>query len=97
MSSQHSEMLDKQLIPAEAEQRFVRIGELGRKVLHGNERLLIAAGLICVLVYVCTRIYATAKTASQLPLIGMLGVLALLSGLALRELEPRNESRWYGR
>jgi sortase A len=62
MSSQHSEPLDNQPIMAgdEAEPRFVRTGGWGRKVLHGSERLLIAAGLICVLVYVCTRIYATA-------------------------------------
>ena len=62
MSSQYSEMRDNQPIPAGdgAERRFVRIGELGRQVLHGTERLLIGAGLICVLVYLCTRIYATA-------------------------------------
>jgi sortase A len=62
MSSQHSETPDTQPIPAGdgAERRFLRIGELGKTVLHGSERLLIAAGLICVLVYVCTRIYATA-------------------------------------
>jgi sortase A len=30
------------------------------KVLHGSERLLQAAGLACVLVYFCDRIYATA-------------------------------------
>ena len=62
MPSQHSETPDNQPIPAGdgAERRFAHIGELGRKVLHGSERLLIGAGLICVLVYVCTRIYATA-------------------------------------
>lgn len=62
MSSQNSETPDNQLIlaAAGAEPRFVRIGGLGRKVLHGSERLLIGAGLICVLVYVCARIYATA-------------------------------------
>ena len=62
MSSQNSETLDDQPIPAVdgAEQRFLRIGELGRKILRGCERLLIGAGLICILVYVCTRIYATA-------------------------------------
>lgn len=62
MSSQHSEMPDKQPIsPADAaEPSFVHIGGLGRKVLHGSEQLLIGAGLICVLVYGCTRIYATA-------------------------------------
>ena len=62
MSSQHSETLGNQPIPPgdEAERRFVRIGALGRAVLHGSERLLIGAGLICILVYVCTRIYATA-------------------------------------
>jgi sortase A len=62
VSNQHSETLDNQPIPAgdEADRRFVRIGELGRTVLHGSERLLIGAGLICVLVYVGTRIYATA-------------------------------------
>ena len=61
MSSQHSETLDTQPNPAgdRAERRFARIGRLGRTVLHGSERLLIGAGLICVLVYVCTRIYAT--------------------------------------
>ena len=62
MSSQNSETLDNQPIPAGdgAEPRFVRIGQLGKTVLHGSERLLIGAGLICVLVYVGTRIYATA-------------------------------------
>jgi sortase A len=62
MSSQHSETRDNQPIPAGdgAELRFARIGELGRTVLHGSERLLLAAGLICVLVYVCTHIYTTA-------------------------------------
>jgi sortase A len=62
MSSQHSKTPDNQPIPAGdgAERRFVRIGDLGRKVLHGSERLLIGSGLICVLVYVCTHFYATA-------------------------------------
>lgn len=68
MSSQHSETPDNQPIPAGdgAERRFARIGELGRKVLHGSERLLIGAGLICVLVNVCTRIYATAMCQASL-------------------------------
>ena len=68
MSSQHSETPDNQPIPVAdgAERRFLLIGELGRKVLHGSERLLIGAGLICVLVYVCTRIYATAMSQAGL-------------------------------
>jgi sortase A len=45
---------------AGAEPQFQKIGGWGRKVLHGSERVLLTAGLICVLVYVCTRIYATA-------------------------------------
>ena len=62
MPSRLSETPDNQPIPAGngAERRFARIGELGRKVLHGSERVLITAGLICVLIYVCARIYATA-------------------------------------
>src|ERR1700686_3816793 len=62
MPSRHTETPDNQPIPAGdgAERRVAQIGGLRRKVLHGSERLLIAAGLICVLVYVCTRIYATA-------------------------------------
>jgi hypothetical protein len=62
MPSQHSETPENQPIPAGdgGERRFLRLGELGRKVLHGSERLLTAAGLVCVLVYICTRIYATA-------------------------------------
>lgn len=53
---------DSQPIPSGEvpERRFQRIGEAGMKVLHGSERLLLAAGLVRVLVYVCTRIYATA-------------------------------------
>ena len=42
------------------ERRLQRMRAAGIKVLHGSERLLIAGGLICILVYVCTRIYATA-------------------------------------
>jgi len=61
MSSQHSQQPDGQQIPGDGWQRlFAQTGELGMKVLHGSERLLLAAGLVCVLVYVCTRIYATA-------------------------------------
>jgi len=61
MSSQHSQQPDGQQIPGDGWQGlFARTGELGMKVLHGSERLLLAAGLVCVLVYVCTRIYATA-------------------------------------
>jgi len=62
MSNQHSETPDNQPIPPgdEADRRFVLIGTLGRTVFRGSERLLIGAGLICVLVYVCTHIYATA-------------------------------------
>jgi hypothetical protein len=62
MSSQHSITPDSQPIPSgEVPERcFQRIGEAGMKVPHGSERLLLAAGLVCVLVYVCTRIYATA-------------------------------------
>ena len=61
MSSQHSQQPDGQQIPGNGWQRpFARTGEVGMKVLHGSERLLLTVGLGCVLVYVCTRIYATA-------------------------------------
>jgi sortase A len=62
MPNRHTETPDNQPIPAAdgAGRRFAQIGGLGRKALHGSERLLIGVGLICVLVYVCTRIYATA-------------------------------------
>jgi sortase A len=61
MLSPHSNTPDGQTTAVDgAEPQFQTIGGWGRKVLHGSERLLIAAGLICVLVYVCTRIYATA-------------------------------------
>ena len=61
MSSQHSQQPDGQQIPGDGwRPLFARTGELGMKVLHGSERLLLTVGLVCVLVYVCTRIYATA-------------------------------------
>jgi sortase A len=67
MSSQHSQQPDGQQISGDGWQRlFTRTGELGMKVLHGSERLLLAAGLVCVLVYVCTRIYATAMYQASL-------------------------------
>ena len=37
-----------------------RIGKTGMKVLRVCERILIAAGLVCVLAYVCDRVCATA-------------------------------------
>lgn len=43
-----------------AESRFQTVRGRGSRVLHGNERVLLAASVICVLVYVCTRVYATA-------------------------------------
>jgi sortase A len=36
------------------------------KFLHGSERLLMAAGLVCVLVYVCTRICASVMSQAAL-------------------------------
>lgn len=62
MWSEHSIRPDSQPIPAsdDPERRFQRIGEAGRKVLHGSERLLLAVGLVCVIVYICTHIFATA-------------------------------------
>ena len=52
---------DRQLTAVDgAEPPLRTIGGRCRKVLHGSERFLLTAGLICVLVYVCTRIYATA-------------------------------------
>lgn len=58
MSRQHSNSTDNYPISAGdgTERRLTKVG----KVLHGSERLLLGAGLICVLFYVCTRIYATA-------------------------------------
>jgi sortase A len=62
MSNLHSQTSDSQplLVDDQAQRALARIGTLGMKVLHGSERVLLAAGLVCVLVYVCTRIYATA-------------------------------------
>ena len=62
MSSQHSIPPDNQPIPAEVstERSGPRFTELGMKVLYGSERLLLVTGLLCVLVYVSTRIYAMA-------------------------------------
>jgi len=98
MSSQHSETLDNQPTPAgdEAKWRFARIGELGRKVLHGSERLLIGAGLICVLVYVCTHIYATAMYQA-----GLWSFSQLKSGSATTKYEEHRRavdfSLWAGK
>jgi len=58
MSNQHSQTSDS--CDDQAQRPLARIGILGMKVLHGSERVLLAAGLICVLVYVCSRIYAAA-------------------------------------
>ena len=61
MMSPHSNTPDSQPTAVDgAEPQFQMIGGWGRRVLHGTERVLLTAGLICVLVYVCTRIYATA-------------------------------------
>jgi sortase A len=62
MSNQHSQTSDSQPILGDdqAQRPLARIGTLGMKVLHGSERVLLAAGLICVLVYVSSRIYAAA-------------------------------------
>ena len=62
MSNQHSQTSDSRpvLVDDQAQRAQAKIGTLGMKVLHGSERILLAAGLICVLVYVCSRIYATA-------------------------------------
>lgn len=58
----HSNTPDSQPIQAGdgAESQHQRMGGWGRKVLYSSERALLTAGLICVLVYVCTRTYATA-------------------------------------
>jgi sortase A len=98
MPSQHSETADTQLIPAGdgAKRRFLRIRELGRKVLHGSEHLLIAVGLICVLVYVCTRIYATAMYQA-----GLWSFSQLKSGSAIAKYEAHGHavdfSLWAGK
>jgi sortase A len=98
MSNQHSEPLDNQpnLAGDGAERRVLRISALGRTVLHGSERLLIAAGLICVLVYVCTRIYATAMYQS-----GLWSFSQLKSGSAAVKNEERGRavdfSQWTGK
>ena len=62
MSSQDSISSDSHPILAgeETEPCFVEVGKLGMKALHGSERLLLIAGLICVLVYIGARTYATA-------------------------------------
>jgi len=39
---------------------FQRIGKTGGEVLLGTERLLLAAGLVCLMVYVCDRMCAIA-------------------------------------
>ena len=90
MSSQHSETLDNQPIPAGdgAERRFLRIG---RTVFHGSERLLIGAGLICVLVYVCTRIYATAMYQA-----GLWSFSQLKSGSATAKYEEHGRASAHG-
>jgi hypothetical protein len=46
MSNQHSKIPDSQSIPA-SERPFKGMGELGMKVLHGSERLLLATRLTC--------------------------------------------------
>jgi sortase A len=98
MPSQHSETMDDQPIPDshEAEPRFVRFEELGRTVLHGSERVLIAAGLICILVYVCTRIYATAMYQA-----GLWSFSQLKSGPAIAKHEEHGHavdfSQWAGK
>jgi hypothetical protein len=68
MSSQHSNTPDNDLIPEGGglQRPAAQIRELGMKVLHGSERFLLAAGLIFVLVYVCSRIYATAVSQAGL-------------------------------
>ena len=61
MLKPHSNTPDSQPTAADgAEPQFQTMGGRGWKVLHGSERVLLTAGLICVLVYVCTRIYGTA-------------------------------------
>jgi sortase A len=61
MLSPHSNTPDGRLTAVDgAEPQLQTIEEWRRKVLHGSERVLLTAGLICVLVYVCTGIYATA-------------------------------------
>lgn len=98
MSSQHSETPDNKPIPVgdRAERRFARAGKLGKNVLQGSERLLIAAGLICVLVYVCTRIYATAMYQS-----GLWSFSQLKSGSAIAKYEAHGRavdfSLWAGK
>jgi sortase A len=98
MSRQHSGTPDNQPIPAGqgAERRFAGIGELERKVLQGSERFLVGAGLIFVLVYVCTRIYATAMYQA-----GLWSFSQLKSGPATAKYEERGRavdfSLWAGK
>lgn len=68
MSSQHSNTSEGRPVPSREglEGRFLRTEEAGMKALHVSERLLIGAGLVCVLVYVCTRTYATAMSQAGL-------------------------------
>jgi sortase A len=67
-SNRHSNTSERQpILSAEAsERRFQRLAKRGIKVLRGIERLLLAAGLVLVLIYVCNLIYATAMSQAGL-------------------------------
>jgi sortase A len=60
VSIQHSWQPDGQQIPGDGRQRPSAGTGVVMKVLHGSEQLLLTVGLVCVLVYVGTRIYTTA-------------------------------------
>ena len=68
MSNQYSMTPNRQPVPDReaAEQTLERIGELNGKVLRGSEQSLLIAGLIFILVNVCTRIYAMAMNQAGL-------------------------------
>jgi sortase A len=89
MSNQHSQTSDSQAIleDDQAQRPFVIVGNLGMKVLHGSERLLLAAGLICVLIYLCSRIYAAAMYQA-----GMWSFSQLKSDSSNAKYDPRGHS-----
>ena len=97
MLSLHSNTPDSQPTLVDGvESQFQTIGGWKRKVLHGSERVLLTAGLICVLVYVCTRIYATAMYQA-----GLWSFSQLKSGSATAKYEEHGRaidfSLWAGK
>ena len=88
MRSPHSNTPDSQPTAVDgAEPQFQTIGGWRSKVLHGSERVLLTAGLICVLVYVCTRIYATAMNQ-----VGLWSFSQLKSGSATAKYEEHGRA-----